>query len=114
VSDELKVVAWLTSWQKDRARPAGSIVNRSEPQQKFDCNRYDPLVRLSDVEAEIAALKEDAERLDYLQNRAATVEILPDGSWWKFRIGGLHSAQSPNIRAAIDSARAAGDGEGKR
>lgn len=60
-------------------------------------------------EAECEALKLDAARLDYLQSRGATVEILPDGSWWKFRIGGLHSAQSPNIRAAIDAARAAAD-----
>lgn len=46
----------------------------------------------------------DAHRLDHLQNRGATVEILPDGSWWKFRVGGLRSAESPNIRAAIDAA----------
>jgi hypothetical protein len=53
---------------------------------------------------EIAALKEDAARLDYLQSWGATVEILPDGSWRQFRIGGRHSAKSPSIRAAIDSA----------
>lgn len=83
-----------TSWQ------AGRDFEREKAQSALQAK-----------EAEIAALKLDAERLDHLQNRAATVEILPDGSWWKFRIGGLHSAQSPNIRAAIDSALAAGDGE---
>lgn len=48
--------------------------------------------------------REDGKRLDHLQSRGATVEVLPAGLSWKFRIGGLHSAVSHNIRAAIDAA----------
>lgn len=65
--EPLKAVAWLTSWPKDRVRPAGSIVSRLEPQQKFDCNKYDPLVRLTDAQSAL-----ESER----QAHAAEVERL--------------------------------------
>lgn len=50
----------------------------------------------------------DAERLDYLQQRGATVSIVrrldADGYRLMFQIGGLHSAVDTNIRQAIDAA----------
>ena len=58
------------------------------------------------------ALRRDAERLDYLQCRGATVELLPgtDGFYpMRFRVGGLHAAVSENIRGAIDTAMAQGE-----
>ena len=54
----------------------------------------------------------DAERLNYLQCRGATVELLPgtDGFYpMRFRVGGLHAAVSENIRGAIDAAMAQGE-----
>jgi hypothetical protein len=62
---------------------------------------------IAQLEARLREAEIDARRLDHLQSRGATVDLVPDGSWWKFRIGGIHSAQSPNIRAAIDAAIAA-------
>jgi hypothetical protein len=59
---------------------------------------------IKDRDAEIERLKKDAGRLDHLQRRGATVEILPAGLSWKFRVGGSHSGASHNIRAAIDAA----------
>ncbi|GER21306.1 hypothetical protein [Variovorax boronicumulans] len=59
-------------------------------------------------DAEIERLRGDAERLDYLQRRGATVEILPSGLSWKFQVGGFHGAVNHDIRAAIDQARAEG------
>jgi hypothetical protein len=46
--------------------------------------------------------QQDTARLDYLQQRGATVELLPS---LRFRIGGLHAAVNQDIRAAIDIAR---------
>jgi len=123
MSAELKVVAWLTSWQKDRFRTAGSIVTKLEPPQKYDCNQYDPLVRLSDAEAEIAALKEDAERYRWLRDGKNPGNRYPHLTQYPYQPD-LDKVQIPqmvvggrlrpeNIDAAIDSARAAGDGEGK-
>lgn len=51
----------------------------------------------------------DAERLDWLQRRGATVSMVPsNGSDWLFQIGGLYVATDMNIRIAIDAAIAAG------
>lgn len=52
----------------------------------------------------------DAARLDYLQQTGSTVEVLPGvefGDAWRFRVGGLHAAVGPDLRAAIDAALAA-------
>lgn len=136
--ESLEVVAWLTSWPKDKVRPAGTIVNRQEPKLKFDCNQYSPLVRLSDAEsalkardAEIERLRGDAERLDWLDglNRALNkqhgttyqwklvlspnVVRLMAGRHDKGYIGDidLHDSDArgvPSCRAAIDQARAEG------
>jgi len=68
--------------------------------------------RIAELEAEVQALRRDAERLDYLQCRGATVELLPgtDGFYpMRFRVGGLHAAVSENIRGAIDTAMAQGE-----
>lgn len=60
-----------------------------------------------DFASQADAAARDAQRLDYLQVRGATVEILPEGPGWKFRIGGLHKAVSHDVRSAIDAAIAA-------
>lgn len=81
---------------------------------------FGPLVRPSDAlraaderEAAVRAeLGKDKQRLDHLQQRGATVEILfptTEGSGWRFRIGGRYSAVNTDIRKAIDIARAAGE-----
>lgn len=54
----------------------------------------------------------DAARLDYLQERGATVEILPRANGWNFRVGGLFASKSLSIREAIDSAMAQARKEG--
>src|SRR5688572_28934134 len=84
--DALPVVAWLTTWNKDRVRGSGSLLSRVEPQPKYDCNQYDPLVRLSDAQAalqalaaekdaEIAALKEDAARWRYVRHHWSNAQM---------------------------------------
>ena len=57
-----------------------------------------------------AAVQQDAERLDYLQECGVTVEVLPGRPGWTFRIGGLHGTVHRSVRAAIDAARAAQGG----
>lgn len=53
----------------------------------------------------------DAERLDYLETRGATVEVGATSDNGKmFRIGGLRSSESKSLRAAIDNAQAAQQG----
>ena len=57
------------------------------------------------------SVQEDAARLDYLHSTGSTVEMLPgevDFYPMRFRVGGLHSAVSPNLREAIDIARKQG------
>lgn len=84
--EPLKVVAWLTSWPKDRIHPTGSIVNRREPQQKFDCNQYSPLVRLADalsaLESERQAHATEVERWieEDREIMAAVVRELGEGN----------------------------------
>jgi hypothetical protein len=56
-------------------------------------------------------LAKDAARLDYLQQRGATVEFLPGGhGGYFFRIGGLRRAVHADIRIAIDAALAGASG----
>jgi hypothetical protein len=51
------------------------------------------------------AVERDAARLDYLQRRGATVEIVSvGGGGWKFRVGGQYSSANSSIREAIDAA----------
>lgn len=60
------------------------------------------------------SVQEDAARLDYLHSTGSTIEMLPgevDFYPMRFRIGGLHSAVSPNLREAIDIARARLEGK---
>ena len=57
------------------------------------------------------SVQEDAARLDYLHSTGSTIEMLPgevDSYPMRFRVGGLHSAVSPNLRDAIDIARKQG------
>ena len=57
------------------------------------------------------SVQEDAARLDYLHSTGSTIEMLPgevDFYPMRFRVGGLHSAVSPNLREAIDIARKQG------
>jgi hypothetical protein len=119
----LTVVAWLTSWTKDRIRPAGSIVNRSEPQQKFDCNRYDPLVRLTDAQsallaqaaekdAEIERLRADAERYRWLRQYPNNLNGLVYGPTHGALCGGL-LRRDDYLDTAIDASRALAKQEAK-
>lgn len=57
-----------------------------------------------------ATMQQDAERLDYLQECGATVEVLPGRPGWTFRVGGLHGGVHRSVRAAIDAAIAAQTG----
>jgi hypothetical protein len=111
--DALLVVAWLTTWNKDRVRGSGSLLSRVEPQPKYDCNQYDPIVRLSDAQAalqalaaekdsEIAALKDDAARYRWL----VQCKRVPWGAF-------LVDAHEVGIDAAIDSAIALAAKEAK-
>lgn len=66
------------------------------------------IAKLQAARNEAEAMRADAERLDHLQTRGATVEVLPAGLSYKFRIGGLHAAVGHNIRNAIDAAMKGG------
>lgn len=77
--EPLKVVAWLTVWEKDRIRGAGSHLQRHEPMPKWPDNSYEPLVRLTDAQsaleserqahaAEVERLRMDAERYRWLRD----------------------------------------------
>ena len=60
------------------------------------------------VPAQADSVLEDAARLDYLHSMGSTIEMLPgevDFYPMRFRVGGLRSAVSPNLREAIDIAR---------
>jgi cobalamin biosynthesis protein CobD/CbiB len=52
----------------------------------------------------------DTERLDHIQTRRATIELVPDGygddgsMFFAFRVGGLHRGVSRDVREAIDAA----------
>lgn len=57
--------------------------------------------------APVAVEHPDAARLDYLQQRGATVEIVmgkPVSAGWEFRVGGRNGSCSRNLRSAIDAA----------
>lgn len=60
------------------------------------------------LEAEIAALKPDAERLDFLQ-RISRCDPKMDGNhvWWPTSFNVAQTLKGSTIRAAIDAARAA-------
>lgn len=50
---------------------------------------------------------DDSKRLDYLQDRGATIDLIPgvaDFYPMQFRVGGLHSSANTDVRAAIDAA----------
>lgn len=50
---------------------------------------------------------DDSKRLDYLQDRGATIDLIPGVAGFypmKFRVGGLHSSANTDVRAAIDAA----------
>ena len=64
------------------------------------------------VSAQADSVQEDAARLDHLHSTGSTIEMLPgevDFYPMRFRVGGLHSAVSPNLREAIDAARKQGE-----
>lgn len=60
-----------------------------------------------------AAQGMDTARLDYLQQTESTVDLLI-GEPMRFRVGGLHSAVSPDLRTAIDAALAAQAKQGEQ
>jgi len=50
---------------------------------------------------------DDSKRLDYLQDRGATIDLIPGVAGFypmRFRVGGLHSSANIDVRAAIDAA----------
>lgn len=53
---------------------------------------------------ELAAAQADAARLDYLQQRQATVHLSAGKDDFDFVVGGLWRTKNSSIRAAIDAA----------
>lgn len=52
-------------------------------------------------------VSDDSKRLDYLQDRGATIDLIPGVANFypmRFRVGGLHSSANIDVRAAIDVA----------
>ena len=50
---------------------------------------------------------DDSKRLDYLQDRGATIDLIPGVAGFypmRFRVGGLRSSANIDVRAAIDAA----------
>ncbi len=69
--------------------------------------------KLTAQDARIAELERDAARLDHLQKRGSTVELVNISDECRdFRVGGLHAAVSPSIRTAIDAAMQQGERNG--
>ena len=55
----------------------------------------------------------DSKRLDYLQDRGATIDLIPGVANFypmRFRVGGLDSSANIDVRAAIDAAMLAAKG----
>ena len=49
--------------------------------------------------------RKDAERLDYIQNHGATIQIVPMANrTFGFEVGGLHKSRKLSVREAIDAA----------
>ncbi|RUR69032.1 hypothetical protein EJP67_18400 [Variovorax guangxiensis] len=123
---EMPVIAYLRAtkdempvWDGDDCVCQDPVYPSDPDGSDADCISM-PVVRLSDAEsqlaelrAEVERLRADSRRLDHLQARGATVEILPAGLAWKFQVGGFHGAVSYDIRRAIDAARAALAADGK-
>lgn len=63
--------------------------------------------------AQAQDVQRDTQRLDYLQQRSATVDLLVRGSGFDFRIGGLACSINGDIRKAIDAAIAASAAQGE-
>ena len=56
---------------------------------------------------EAPSVPDDSKRLDYLQDRGATIDLIAgvaDFYPMRFRVGGLHSSANIDVRAAIDAA----------
>lgn len=101
----IKWAAWQAATQRQQSRiayvekVADDAIELGNQQAK----------RIAELEAEVQALRKDAERLDHLQKSGSTVELMPGAKDFypmHFRVGGLHHAVSPNIRDAIDAAAA--------
>lgn len=122
MSDELKVVAWMKA--NGTHMPRIRMLNETYLQGVWDF----ALVRLSDAqsalqakEAEIAALKEDAARYQAVRNAGGLLKIYRyddpadycSGDWRYKPSAEEVDEWCDGLRAAIVSARAAGDGEGK-
>lgn len=59
-------------------------------------------------------VSDDSKRLDYLQDRGATIDLIAGVAAFypmRFRVGGLHSSANIDVRAAIDAAMFAAKGE---
>lgn len=65
--------------------------------------RIDALAAVGASVQPVQASLSDAARLDHLQQRGATVEVLPGDTGWRFRIGGMNKTVRKDIREAIDA-----------
>jgi predicted Ser/Thr protein kinase len=71
--------------------------------------REEAAAELRRLHAEVERMSADARRLDWLQQKGATVEMVfyRSGAPQYFRVGGLHSSCRLELREAIDAADAA-------
>lgn len=69
--------------------------------------------KIAALEAEVLALRKDAERLDYIQKNARSDPKM-DGKhvWWPTSFNHAQNLKGPTVRAAIDAAIEAERGEG--
>ena len=94
---EAALEEWLkkTEWVQKTQQPGEAGKHRADVLRD----------RIAALEAENVELRKDAARMDYLQEHGSTVELVNiSDECWDFRVGGLHVAVSPSIRAAIDAA----------
>jgi hypothetical protein len=119
--EPLKVVAWGTTRTLDGKEILSEMCVATNPAyvKVHNHHAWDALVKLSDaqasiqaLEAEVAGLKKDAARLDWIVRQAdefacgMIVDAPGDGDYYIHGMGSTYG-QGKTPRAAIDAARAA-------
>lgn len=66
--------------------------------------RYFPCAAITALVRQLQEAQRDAECLNYLQGRGATVALIFDGQELAFQVGGLHAATGSELREAVDIA----------
>jgi hypothetical protein len=64
-------------------------------------------IQQAEAQQPAPGVPDDSKRLDYLQDRGATIDLIPgvaDFYPMQFRVGGVHSSANTDVRAAIDAA----------